>query len=165
MVRNELNFLLKEERVKMDKVRGNFFVPLVFSDRYFIYQGEEIPLLSVLSEHEGKVILELQRNQAVGLSALEIEKDLNTIKVRDKKSARMLYTINPGPPVTVILFKDNQEEIVVNITETTIQAGGINMENNMFGSNMACLLVEKQGGMGIGASLPLCIIDFLREHF
>lgn len=149
----------------MNKVRGNFFVPLVFSHRYFIYQGEEIPFLSVLLEDEGNVLLELHRNQAVGLPTLEIKKELNTIRVSDKISGRMLYKINPGPPATVILYKENQDEIVVNITETTIQVGGMNLENNMFGSNMACLLVEKQGGMGIGASLPLNVIDFLKEHF
>lgn len=140
-----------------------FSVPLVFAKRYFILEPNDPPILSIFVEIEGKPIFEILKNEPVANPLSEVSvTPPGIITVSDKKTNRFLYKIRPGSETSVAFGKLDGGKISAKITDTKIQVGGITLENNIFDGVMAGVVVEENGGIGIGAPLPPLVVKLLK---
>lgn len=151
----------------MAKFGGNeftgFSVPLVFMDRYFLLEPSNPPLVSVFVLVNGKPEFEVLKNKAVGSSVSEATTTPpGIVTVLDKATKRFLYKVRPASETSVAFGKLDGGEITAQITDKKIQVGGINVQNNTFSGVMAGVVVDANGGLGIGASLPQAVINLLR---
>jgi hypothetical protein len=150
----------------MTRFGGNeftsFSVPLVFAGRCFILEPGNPPLLTVLTEVNGRPVFEVLKNQPVKNPVSDVTATAaGIVTVADKKTSRFLYKIRPGSETSVAFGKLDGGEISAKITDKKLQIGGITLENNVFNGVMAGVVVDKNGGIGIGAPLPTPIVKLL----
>ena len=150
----------------MAKFGGNefigFSVPLVFEGRYFIMEPGDPPKLTVVLEVEGKPVFEVIKNAPSDNSYTEVTKTpAGIVTVSERESGKFLYKIRPGSETSVAFGKIDGGEISVIISDRKIQVGGINLQNNTFGGNMAGVVVRTDGGTGIGAPIPAQVLSWL----
>jgi hypothetical protein len=86
------------------------------------------------------------------------------VTVLDEKSGKFLYKVRPGSETSVAFGKLDGGEISARITDREIQVGGIRVENCSFGGNMAGVVVDPSGGVGIGAPLPPIVLKLLTSR-
>jgi hypothetical protein len=153
----------------MAKFGGNqftgFSVPLVFMDRYFLLEPSNPPLLSVFVLVNGRPEFEVLKNKAVGTSVSDATTTPpGIVTVTDKATQRFLYKIRPASETSVVFGKLDGGEITAQITDKNIQVGSNIIQNNTFSGVMAGVIVDANGGVGIGASLPQAVVDLLRAQ-
>ena len=143
---------------------NNFSVPLAFEGRYFILEiSNEDAQISVVLEHEGKAVFEVYRNEPKENPLTIVTKTKpGIITVSDKKTNAFIYKIRPSSETSVVFGTIKGDEINARITDKMIQVGGVTFQNNTFNGIMAGVVVYKNGGIGIGASIPRIIVLLLR---
>jgi len=140
----------------------NCSVPLAFEGRYFILEPGEIPLVSVIIEHEGKPVFEVIRNEPADNPLSEVSKTPpGVITVSEKSSGKFLYKIRPDSDTSIVFGKIDGSEISALINDRRIKVGGIDIENCTFSGVGAGIVVDKNGSVGIGAPIS----PILRQWF
>jgi hypothetical protein len=64
------------------------------------------------------------------------------VTVTDKTSGKFLYKIRPESETSLAFGKLDGGEVSARITDKAIQVGGIMVENNIFGGQMAGVVVR-----------------------
>ena len=153
----------------MTKFVGNAFpdfsVPLAFKGRYFILEPGNPPSLSVVLEHNDKLIFEIKKNNPCDNPITKLlMTGIGTIAVLDKVTSGFLYKFRPENKTTVVLGKIDGGEISVKISDHEIQVSGIKLKNNRFkGLGIAGVLVDENGKISIGAPIPKSLLHFLQN--
>jgi hypothetical protein len=150
----------------MAKFGGNeftgFSVPLVFEGRYFIMEPSNPPLITVVMEKDGEPVFEVLKNKPVDNDVSNTSTNpTGLVTVSDKETGKFLFKIRPGSETSVAFGKLDGGEISAKITDRNIQVGGITVENNQFHGAMAGVVVDKNGGVGIGAGIPPQVLQWL----
>jgi hypothetical protein len=139
-----------------------FSVPLVFGGRYFIMEPSDPPLITVVMEKDGEPIFEVLKNNPVENPLTNTSTNpTGLVTVTDKESGKFLYKVRPGSETSVAFGKLDGGEITAKITDRNIQVGGITVENNQFHGAMAGVVVNPDGGVGIGATIPPQVLEWL----
>ncbi len=139
-----------------------FSVPLVFEGRYFIMEPGDPPRITVLIVSEGKPAFEVLKNAPSDNALTEVSSTPpGIVTVSDKKTGRFLYKIRPGSETSVSFGKLDGGEISVRITDRNIQVGSNTFENNTFIGNMAGIVVQANGSIGVGAPIPPLVLEWL----
>jgi hypothetical protein len=142
----------------------NCSVPLAFEGRYFILEPADPPLVSVVCEHNGKPIFEVMRNEPVDNPKSAVSKTTaGIVTVSDKQTGRFLYKIRPSSETSVVFGKIDGGEISATITDRVIRVGGITIENCIFNGVGAGIVVDANGGVGIGAPIPPVLIQWFQK--
>lgn len=142
----------------------NCSVPLAFEGRYFILEPGDPPLVSVIREYQGQPIFEVRRNEPEDNPLSEVSKiSAGIVTVADKETGRFMYKIRPGSETSVVFGKIDGEEISARITDKIIQVGGVTVENCAFNGVGAGVVVNAQGNVGIGASIPPILIKWFKK--
>jgi hypothetical protein len=161
--------LLRKGERALAKFGGNeftaFSVPLVFEGRYFILEPGNSPMLTVFLERDGQPVFEVLRNRPMENSVSSVSTNpTGVVTVTDKASGKFLYKIRPESETSLAFGKLDGGEVSARITDRSIQVGGITVENNLFGGQMAGVVVRSNGSVGIGASIPPAVRQWLSSH-
>lgn len=142
----------------------NCSVPLAFEGRYFILEPADLPLVSVIREYQGQPIFEVRRNEPEDNPLSEVSKtSAGIVTVSDKETGHFMYKIRPGSETSVVFGKIDGEEISARITDKIIQVGGVTVENCAFNGVGAGVVVNAQGGVGIGAPIPPILLKWFKK--
>lgn len=141
----------------------SFSVPLIFDGRYFVLEPGDPPQLSVFTEQDGQPVFEVLKNQPVDTPTTEAASNpTGVVTVMDKESGKFLYKVRPGSETSIAFGKIDGGEISARISDRSIQVGGITVENNTFSGAMAGVVVDPNGGIGIGAAIPEAVLKLLQ---
>ena len=139
-----------------------FSVPLVFEGRYFLLEPSTEALVSVFTEKNGQAVFEVLKNKPVPNGVTDVVTNAaGVVTVSDKTSGKFLYKVRPGSETSVAFGKLDGGEISARITDRQIQVGRITIENCSFVGNMAGVVVDPNGGVGIGAPIPHIVLRLL----
>jgi hypothetical protein len=144
----------------MANVGGNQFknvtFPLVFEDRYFMLEASpEKDVWTVLQLKDGDLIIEVLKNEPHQNPSTEVTTNpTGIITVSDKDSGKFLYKIRPESKSTSIFGSINGEETEIKITDNEIRVGTNSFQKNMVIGSSVGIMVDKNGGMGMGGGLP-----------
>ena len=142
---------------------SSFSVPLVFDGRYFVLEPGNPALLSVFIEQEGKLVFEVLKNEGVKNPITDVKSNATgVLTVTDKISGKFLYKVRPGSETSIAFGKIDGGEISARISDRSIQVGGITVENNQFHGAMAGVVVQSNGGVGVGAPIPPAVLRLLQ---
>ena len=149
----------------MAKFGGNeftdFSVPLVFEGRYFVLEPGDPTSLSVFVERDGEPAFEVLHNEpADGNPDVEVSKTPPGI-VTASDSTGFVYKVRPGSETSVMFGTLKGEDLNVRITDKEIRVGTNVLRNNTFSGQMAGVVIQSDGGMGIGAPLPEIVRSWL----
>ena len=152
----------------MTKFGGNefssFSVPLVFDGRYFVLEPGDPALLSVFTERDGEAVFEVLKNAAVSNPVSDTTSNpTGVVTVSEKATGRFLYKVRPGSETSIAFGKLDGGEISARISDRSIQVGGVTIENNQFTGTMAGVVVEPNGGVGIGCAIPPAVLRLLQD--
>jgi hypothetical protein len=84
------------------------------------------------------------------------------VTVSDATTGKFIYKIRPGSESSVAFGKLDGGEISARITDQSITVGGMTAQNNKFVGNMAGVVVDDKGGIGIGARIPDVVVKALK---
>jgi len=142
-----------------------FSVPLVFSGRYFVLEPGDVAVLSVFVEQNERPVFEILKDKPVENAVSDVTVNpTGIVAVSDKASGRFLYKVRPGSETSVVFGKLDGGEISARITDRQIQVGGVTIEHCRFVGNMAGVVVEPGGGVGIGAPIPPLVLQWLQSR-
>jgi len=142
-----------------------FSVPLAFSNRYFILEPGKPPLITVLVEDEGRPAFEVLKNQPAETSrTVAAVNAAGIITVTDKANGKFLYKVRPGSETSVAFGTVTGGELSAQITDRSIRVGGLTLESNTFDGHMAGVLVDANGGIGVGAPIPAVVLKWLASR-
>ena len=152
----------------MTKFGGSTFlncsVPLAFKGRYFILEPGNPPSFSVVLEYNGKPIFEIKKNVPsdnpitdVSISAAGI------VTISDKATGKFLYKFRPESETSIVFGKIDGGEISAKISDKRIQVGGVTLENCTFNGVGAGIVVDENGGVGIGAPIPKSLLALFQK--
>lgn len=153
----------------MAKVGGNQFndvtFPLVFEDRYFMLEASpEKDVWTVLQLKDGDLIIEVLQNEPHPNPSTEVTTNpTGIITVSDKDSGKFLYKIRPENKNTSIFGSINGAETEIKITDKEIRVGTNSFQKNMVIGSSVGIMVDKNGGMGMGGGLPKEFKKFIKE--
>jgi len=152
----------------MTKFGGNefssFSVPLVFDGRYFVLEPGDPALLSVFTERDGEAVFEVLKNAAVSNPVSDTTSNpTGVVTVSEKATGRFLYKVRPGSETSIAFGKLDGGEISARISDRSIQVGGVTIENNQFTGTKAGVVVEPNGGVGIGCAIPPAVLRLLQD--
>lgn len=147
----------------MTKFGGNTFincsVPLAFKGRYFILEPGNPPSLSVVLEYKGKPIFEIKKNKPSDNPITNVSiSGAGIITVSEKVTCKFLYKFRPENETTIVFGKIDGGEISAKISDRKIQVGGVTLENCTFNGVGAGVVVDENGGIGIGAPIPKSLL-------
>lgn len=143
----------------------SFSVPLVFAGRYFVLEPGEPPRLTVFSERDGVAEFEVLRNEPVANPRSEtVKSPAGIVTVTDRETGRFLYKTRPGSDTSVAFGTLQGGEVQARISDRSISVGGITLTNNRFDGVMAGVVVQDDGGVGIGCALPAAVAALLTSE-
>ncbi len=153
----------------MTKFGGNTFtnclVPLAFKGRYFILEPGSPPSLSVVLEHNGKLIFEIKKNKPCDNQITKLSMTgVGIIAVSDKVTGRFLYKVRPENETTIVFSpKIDGGEISVKILDRKMQVGGVELEDNTFEGKTG-VVVNENGSISIGGtSIPESLLSLFKK--
>lgn len=140
----------------------NCTIPFAFIGRYFIVEGEDMSRISVVVEHEGKPVFEILRNEPQDNPVSEVTKTApGIITISDRISQKFLYKIRPDSETSIIFGTLSGENISAVINDKEIRIGKGKITRNTVAGCDVGVIVEENGRVGIGASMP----EFLKQLF
>src|SRR3989304_3994921 len=139
-------------------------VPLAFAGRYFILEPDPSgPLLSVVLDYQGKPLFEVYKNEPMENPVSNVSKTSpGIVAVADKKTNSFLYKVRPGSETSVVFGTIRGEEISASVTDRQISVGGITIQNCVFNGVGAGIVVDENGGGGIGGSIPQTLLQLFK---
>lgn len=152
----------------MTKFGGSTFincsVPLAFEGRYFILEPGNPPFFSVVLEKDGKPVFEIKKNVPSENPITDVSiSGAGIITVSDKTTGKFLYKFRPESETSIVFGKIDGGEISAKISDKRIQVGGVTIENCTFNGVGAGIVVNKNGGFGIGAPVPKSLLSLFQK--
>ncbi len=152
----------------MTKFGGSTFincsVPLAFKGRYFILESGNPPSFSVVLEHSGKPVFEVKKNVPSENPVTEVSISMaGVVTVSDKTTGKFLYKFRPESETSIVFGKIDGGEISAKISDKRIQVGGTTLENCTFNGVGAGVVVDENGGIGIGAPIPKSLLVLFQK--
>jgi hypothetical protein len=134
----------------------NLTFPLVFQDHYFMLEtSNEKDVWTVLQLKDGDLIIEVLKNEPQQTPSTQVTTNpTGIITVSDKESGRFLYKIRPESKNTSIFGSINGKETEIKITDREIRVGTNSFQNNMVIGSSVGIMVDKNGGIGMGGGIP-----------
>src|SRR4030095_7935406 len=140
-----------------------FSVPVVFDGRYFIVEPGDPPLVSVFIERDGEpVCLRGSKNRPNENPVTRVSTNATGIVTVADNSGKFLYKIRSDSETSVAFGKVGGGELSVRISDRSIQAGGLVVDNNSF-AGMAGVVVEPTGEVGVAGPIPSLVLQWLQE--
>lgn len=142
----------------------NCSVPLAFGQRYVILEsGAPKPLVTVLVEHQGKLVAEVLKNEPQENPVSEVSKSgAGIVTVADRETGSFLYKVRPTSATSVLFgLRLGDEEIPVRVTDKLIEVGNRRVVNCVFDGVAVGVLLREDGSLALGAQIP----DSLRKAF
>jgi len=135
----------------------NVAFPLAFENRYFMLESSsESDIWTVFTVHNGKPIIEILKNQPHENDLSKSENNpTGIVTVSDPKTGAFLYKLRPGNKNSSIFGRLNGEETEIKITDREIRIGTNVFQGNMVSGFAVGIIVDSNGGIGMGAGLPL----------
>ncbi len=134
----------------------NVEFPLAFENRYFMLESSsDTDVWTVFTMKDGKPIIEVLNNrpQDNELSMAETN-PTGIITVSDPKTGAFLYKLRPGNKNSSIFGLINGKETEIKITDKEIRIGTNVFQNNTVSGFAVGIIVDGNGGIGMGAGLP-----------
>jgi hypothetical protein len=129
----------------------DFSVPIAFEGRYFILEPGDPPLLTVLRIVAGKPTFEVLKNQPGGPNAKVTSAGVVTVT---DDTGKFLYKVRPESATSVVFGRFDGGEVEARISDKSIQCGGVMLENCEFRGNVAGIVVERDGSVGVVGPIP-----------
>jgi hypothetical protein len=153
----------------MTKFGGSTFincsVPLAFKGRYFILEPGNPPSFSVVLEHNGAPIFEIKNNLPLDNPITDVSTSgAGIVTVSDKATGRFLYKFRPESETSIVFGKIDGGEISAKISDRRIQVGGATIENCTFNGFGAGIVVDENGGIGIGTPIPKSLLALFQQR-
>lgn len=135
---------------------NNCSIPLIFEDRVFIVEPDGSGLLvSVVFEYDGKLQSEILKNKPVENTATDVSATpAGIITVADRQTGHFIYKVRPGSETSIVFGTLKGDELSVVISDKQIRVGTNVIQNCAFNGVGVGVVVNKDGGFGIGASIP-----------
>ncbi len=134
----------------------NVAFPLAFENRYFMLEpsaGEDV--WTVFTVQDGKPVIEILKNNPQENSISKSETNpTGIITVSDPKTGAFLYKLRPGNKNSSIFGRINGEETEIKITDREILIGTNKFQSNLVSGFAVGIIVDSNGGIGMGAGLP-----------
>jgi len=134
----------------------NVAFPLAFENRYFMLEssvGEDV--WTVFTVQDGKTIIEILKNKPQENSISLVETNpTGIVTVSDPKTGEFLYKLRPGNKNSSVFGRINGAESEIKITDREIRIGTNTFQNNLVMGSTVGILVDKNGGISVGAGLP-----------
>jgi len=137
----------------------NCLIPIAFEDRYFILeQKDDNDIFSVFTLIDDKPIFEILYNEPQDNPITDVIKSSpNFITVSSKLDGNFIYKIRLEYKGSSIFGKIKGEEKEIKITDKSIKIGGSTFSNNTVIGCAVGIIVDKNGSIGMGASLPKAV--------
>ena len=142
---------------------SSFSVPLVFEQRYFVFESGDPSLLSVFLVLEGKPVIEVLKNEGKTNPVSEVwTNPTGVVTVTDKTSGELIYRVHPGLQTSITFGIRKGDEISVKVSDRSIEAGGVTFENKRFNGIGASVAITRDGSVKIGVEIPPEVLALLR---
>ncbi|HFC54431.1 MAG TPA: hypothetical protein ENJ43_08375 [Gammaproteobacteria bacterium] len=144
----------------MVKIGSNEFryvaFPLAFENRYFMLEpSSDTDVWTVFTVKDGKPIIEILKNQPQDNELSKAETNpTGIVTVSNPKTGAFLYKLRPGNKNSSIFGRINGEETEIKITDKEIRIGTNVFQNNIVSGFAVGIIVDGNGGIGMGAGLP-----------
>jgi hypothetical protein len=144
----------------MVKVGSNTFMnvafPLAFENRYFMLEpSASMDVWTVFTVQDGKPVIEILKNKPHDNNVSKVESNpTGIVTVSDPETGTFLYKLRPGNKNTSIFGRIKGEETEIRITDREIRIGTIIFRNILVMDFAVGVIVDKNGGTVMGASLP-----------
>ena len=134
----------------------NVAFPLAFENRYFMLESSsDTDVWTVFTVKDGKPIIEVLKNRPQDNELSKAETNpTGIITVSDPKTGAFLYKLRPGNKNSSIFGRINGEETEIKITDKEIRIGTNVFQNNTVSGFAVGIIVDGNGGIGMGAGLP-----------
>jgi len=144
----------------MTKIGSNQFknviFPLAFENRYFMlesFNGKD--LWTVFTLQDEKPVIEILKNKPKKNNVSVVETNsTGIITVSDPTTGLFLYKLRPGNKNSSIFGRIKGKETEIRITDKEIRVGTNTFQNNIITGFMVGILVDRNGGISVGAGLP-----------
>ncbi len=144
----------------MVKIGSNEFqnvaFPLAFENRYFMLEpSSDADVWTVFTVNDGKPIIEILKNQPQNNELSKAETNpTGIVTVSNPKTGAFLYKLRPGNKNSSIFGRINGEETEIKITDKEIRIGTNVFQNNIVSGFAVGIIVDGNGGIGMGSGLP-----------
>ncbi len=141
----------------------DFSLPLVFDGRYFVVERGDPSLVTVFRSENGEPNFEIVKNAALELGSVDITiESSGRLVITEESAGDILYDVRPGVETIVTFRKADGGKCPAVITETTVQIGGLVVDNRLFDGALGGVVVDPEIGAGmLGAPLPPEVIEWL----
>jgi hypothetical protein len=110
-------------------------------------------------EEGNRVAFEVLKNQPGDSSRTTAAANHSgVVTVTEKATGKFLYKVRSGSETSIAFGTLTGGEIVVRITDSFVQAGGVTVKNNSFVGNIAGVVVHESGGIGVGGVIPVSVL-------
>lgn len=134
----------------------NIVFPLAFENRYFMVEYTAgADLWTVFTVEDGKPLVEILKNKPQDNDLSKAETNpTGVVTVSDSKTGAFLYKLRPGNKNSSIFGRIIGEETEIRITDREIRIGTNTFQNNLVFGFAVGIIVNSNGGIGMGAELP-----------
>ena len=135
----------------------NVAFPLAFENRYFMSEssGDGDDIWTVFIIQNGKPVIEILKNSPQKNSVSTAETNpTGIVTVSNPKTGSFIYKLRPGNKNSSIFGRINGEETEIKITDKKILIGTNIFQNNQVTDCAVGIIINKDGGIGMGADLP-----------
>jgi hypothetical protein len=134
----------------------NIAFPLAFENRYFMLESSAgADVWTVFTVQDGKPIIEILKNipQDNNLSRAKTN-PTGIVTVSNPNTGAFLYKLRPGNRNSSIFGRINGEETEIKITDREMRIGTNTFQNNLVNGFAVGIIVNSNGGIGMGTGLP-----------
>ena len=134
----------------------NVAFPLAFENRYFMLEStSDSDVWTVFTVQDGNLIIEILKNSPQDNSLTNVETSpTGIVTVSDPKTGTFLYKLRPGNKNSSIFGRIKGNETEIKITDREIRIGTNTFQNNLVSASAVGIIVDGNGGIGMGAGLP-----------
>ena len=160
--------LQKQERMrcymKVANSQLNCSVPFGFLGRYLIWEPGDIPLISVVVEHEGNLIFEIFKNKPNRNQLTKVIRSTpGIIIVSDKTSNKFIYKIRPSSETSIVFGTLSSGYITAAVSNEVIKVDANTFTTNMY-QGFGVGIIVTEDGIGTGAPLPPHMKKLLKSN-
>ena len=134
----------------------NVAFPLAFENRYFMLESSgDDDIWTVFTVLNGKPVIEVLKNSPQENSVTTAETNpTGIVTVSNSETGSFIYKLRPGNKNSSIFGRINGEETEIKITDKQILVGINTFQNNQVTGCEVGIIIDKNGGIGMGAGLP-----------
>ena len=139
-------------------------VPLAFQGRFFIFKAGDPPVVTVVKCIGRQLVFEVKDNGPVGNMLTSVTRAPGgAVTVSEKSTGRFLYRLLPGRETCVVFGRADGGETAALVSDRQIRIGRVAAENRPFLGGRCGVTVGPNGSVGEGSTVPLSLVQWLRE--